>query len=76
MFLQVLIIAVIVTAFSFLFLGFNIFFRKKKFPATSVGKNKEMAKRGIYCVKCEENKNFRKRKKIIIKPSKLKVIPQ
>ncbi len=32
-------------------LSFNILFRKKPFPETHVGHNKEMRKRGIMCVK-------------------------
>ncbi len=32
-------------------LAFNLIFRKKPFPETHVGHNKEMKKRGIMCVK-------------------------
>lgn len=32
-------------------LCFNLVFRKKPFPETHVGHNKEMKKRGIMCVK-------------------------
>ena len=32
-------------------LCFNLIFRKKPFPETHVGHNKEMKKRGIMCVK-------------------------
>ena len=71
--LEILLITTILIAISFLALGFNIFFRRKKFPATSVGKNKEMAKRNIYCVKGEEIKKHRR--KVKINPTKLKVIP-
>ncbi len=34
-----------------LLLGVNIFFRKKAFPDTHVGHNKEMKKRNIVCAK-------------------------
>ena len=45
-----------VKTISFLAIGFNIFFRKKKFPVTSVGGNKEMRKLGLSCAKHEELK--------------------
>lgn len=36
-------------------LGINIFFRKNgRFPETSVGRNSEMRKKGITCVKHDE----------------------
>jgi len=38
-------------------MGFNVFFRKnKKFPETSVGKNKDMRKLGLSCARSEEIK--------------------
>lgn len=49
-FLVVGLMVIAVTA-----MGFNIFFRKnKKFPETSVGKNKDMRKLGLSCAKHEE----------------------
>ena len=48
--LQVFIITSILLLLSVLILGFNIFFNKKgKFPATQIGHNKAMRKKGIYC---------------------------
>jgi hypothetical protein len=59
MFVEILIASVIIILISFLLLGFNIFFMKKRFPETSVGHNRDMRKLGIYCVKCEEQKKYR-----------------
>lgn len=51
----VIILSVIIVGLSFLGLGIQTFFsKKKKFPETSVGKNKEMKKLNIKCAKCEE----------------------
>ncbi len=41
-------------------LAFNILFRKNgKFPAYEIGRNKDMKKLGITCVKHEEYKCFK-----------------
>ncbi len=40
---------------AFIGFGINIFFRKNgRFPETSVGRNSEMRKKGITCVKHDE----------------------
>ena len=52
--LKLIGIAIVLIALVVLGLGFNIFFRKKKFPETEVGHNKEMRKRGINCARTEE----------------------
>ena len=64
MFIKVLFLVLILVGISFLAIGFNIFFRKKKFPQTSVGKNKEMRKLGLSCAKSEEIKCRREIDKI------------
>ena len=70
------IFAILFVAFAFLILGFNIFFRGKKFPETEVGKNKHMRQLGIYCTKCEEMKiwhSLNKKKKSKIRPEQLQI---
>jgi len=54
MFIKLALLVIAILAIAFIGLGFNIFFRNKKFPQTSVGKNKEMTKRGLMCAKQEE----------------------
>jgi hypothetical protein len=56
MFLTILLLTVLLVALSAFLLCFNIIFRKKgKFPETHIGKNKEMAKRGISCAANQDN---------------------
>ncbi len=57
--LKLLIVVVILVASAFLLLGLNIFFLKRKFPETEVGKNKNMNKLGLVCPKCEEKRKCR-----------------
>lgn len=57
--LKLFLIVLVLVALAFLGLGINIFFFKKPFPETEIGKNKEMRKRGIKCVKSEEMRLFR-----------------
>ena len=55
--LKILLLTVILLAFALLALGVQTFFSKrKKFPSTEVGHNKDMAKLGISCAKHEEYK--------------------
>lgn len=49
--IKTLILTLIIVGIAFLGLCFNLVFRKKPFPETHVGHNKEMKKRGIMCVK-------------------------
>lgn len=49
--IKILLLSLVFISIAFLALGVNIFIRKKKFPHTHIGGNKEMAKRGIYCAK-------------------------
>lgn len=66
------IVAVIVVALAFLMLGVNVLLFRKRFPETEVGKNKNMAKLGLICPKCEENRNYRRRNKPVkLNPDKL-----
>ena len=70
-----LIIVLTIVVISFVFLGFNIFFRRKTFPETEIGRNKEMRKLGLSCPKCDEIREHRNRKTIPrINPSKLRII--
>ena len=55
MFLKTLLIAFLLVALGFAGLAIS------KFPQTSIGKNKEMAKRGIHCVKHEELNKHKQR---------------
>ncbi len=57
MILKVLILSSILMGIAFLALAFRILFvRHGRFPQTSVGKNKNMARLGITCVKHDEYK--------------------
>lgn len=56
MFIELLLLVSGLIAISFIAMGFNIFLRKKKFPQTSVGGNKDMRKLGLSCAKHEEIK--------------------
>ncbi|PLX23406.1 MAG: hypothetical protein C0597_01150 [Marinilabiliales bacterium] len=69
MFIEVLLLVFGLISISFIAIGFNIFFRKKKFPQTSVGGNKEMRKLGLSCAKHEEIKCRREIDKITGKVS-------
>ncbi len=65
MFIEILLLVIGLMAIVFIALGFNIFFRKnKKFPQSSIGKNKDMRKLGLSCAKHEEIKCRQKLDKI------------
>lgn len=49
--LKTLLLTLAIVGIAMLGLCFNLVFRKKPFPETHVGHNKEMKKRGIMCVK-------------------------
>jgi hypothetical protein len=54
-FLTILIVSVVFMSLIFAGLSINLLFKKNgSFPVTSVGRNKEMRKRGITCVKHDE----------------------
>ena len=75
--MKIFLIAVILVSVAFIALGIGIFFRRDgKFPETEIGKNKKMRELGIYCVKCEERKEWnksRRNRKTKIQPNKLKI---
>lgn len=49
------LITVAILALAILLLGVQTFFSKrKKFPHTHVGGNREMAKRGVFCVQAQD----------------------
>ena len=57
MFLKILLISVVLIALAVLGLGVQTFFsKKKKFPETRVGHNKEMQKKKIYCYKTQQKR--------------------
>lgn len=61
--LQVFLITIFLIAVAFVALGVNIFFAKKPFPETEVGKNKKMKQLGIECTKCGEWRKHKERMK-------------
>ena len=63
--LEVLLISIVLVAIAVLGLGVNVIIRKKKFPHTHIGGNKEMVKRGIYCTKTMDKIEYNKTKKEI-----------
>jgi len=72
--LRLVIIVLVIVILSFVFLGFNIFFRKKRFPETEIGRNREMRKLGLTCPKYEEKQLHRKSKPAAkINPENLKI---
>ncbi|HJZ41807.1 MAG TPA: hypothetical protein VJ203_15670 [Bacteroidales bacterium] len=58
--LKIFFIVVVIVALSLMMLGLNIFFLRRKFPDTEVGKNKDMIRLGLRCPQCEERKNYRR----------------
>ena len=50
-FLTIIILSLILLGLAVLAMGVNVFIRKRKFPNTHIGGNKEMIKRDIYCAK-------------------------
>jgi hypothetical protein len=64
MFIKILIITIVMLSLAFLGMMFNILVRKQgKFPEYRVGHNRQMAKKGIKCVKHEEIRCHRERLK-------------
>jgi len=73
--LNLLVIVLMIVMLSFVFLGFNIFFRKKGFPQTEIGRNREMRKLGLTCPRCDEMKQVRKPNPAApINPKDLKIV--
>jgi hypothetical protein len=75
--MKVVLLSIVLISISFIGLGISIFFRKNgKFPETEIGKNKNMRRLGITCVKCDEfrrAKQLNKRRNIKIIPARLKL---
>ncbi|MBN2485117.1 MAG: hypothetical protein JXB34_03990 [Bacteroidales bacterium] len=62
--MEIFIVSIVIVAFAFVGLGFNIFFRKDgKFPETEVGTNRHMRELGIRCTRCDEMRNYRELKR-------------
>jgi uncharacterized Rossmann fold enzyme len=49
--MEVVLLAIALLGLAFLGMAFNIVVRKKAFPDTHVGHNKDMKKKGIVCAK-------------------------
>jgi hypothetical protein len=62
--MQLVVITVVLVGLVMMGLSFNLIFRRRDFPETHVGHNKEMKKKGITCVKTfdkmEQNKAWQK----------------
>ncbi|MCD6555950.1 MAG: hypothetical protein J7K64_02035 [Bacteroidales bacterium] len=55
MFITLFIFSLILIAIALIGLGIQIFFsKKKKFPETRIGHNKNLRKKKIYCMKTEQ----------------------
>ncbi len=69
MFFIIFILSVLLIAAALIGLGIQTFFSKKKaFPETRVGHNKNMRKNKIYCIKTQQrilDKNYKEKKHII-----------
>ncbi|MBI9065898.1 MAG: hypothetical protein JEZ09_01320 [Salinivirgaceae bacterium] len=61
--MKVVLLAVVILGIGILGMAFNIVFRKKKFPETHVGQNKEMRKKGIVCAQTMDKMEQAKAKK-------------
>ncbi len=62
--MKIFLAALILVAFCFVGLGFNIIFRKNgKFPETEISSNRNMKKLGIKCAKEEEMKMWGDKKR-------------
>lgn len=49
--MQIILLSIGLIAIAFLGMAFNIVFRKKKFPESHIGHNREMKKLGVVCAK-------------------------
>ena len=64
MLIKLFLITGVIVAISFIAMGISIFFRKNgKFPIFEIGKNKDMRKLGITCLKHDELKCHNHHKK-------------
>jgi uncharacterized Rossmann fold enzyme len=60
--MQILVITTILLSIALFGMAFNLIFRKKDFPETHVGHNREMKKRKIVCAKTMDKMERRKLK--------------
>jgi hypothetical protein len=68
MFIKLIFLSTGIIVLSLLGLSLNMLLKKDgKFPVTSIGKNKEMRKRGITCVKHDEHICERMEAKVLIR---------
>ncbi|MBN2482542.1 MAG: hypothetical protein JXB19_12440 [Bacteroidales bacterium] len=71
--IQLLAVVAVFVGLAFLMLGMNIFFFRRKFPETEVGKNKNMIRLGLSCPQCEEKKRYRRiAGPVVMDPDRLK----
>lgn len=61
--IKIVLLALFLIGIAFVGLAFNIIFRKKRFPESHVGHNKEMKKRKIVCAKTMDKMEQAKVKK-------------
>jgi len=61
--MEIVLLVIGLVGLSVLLLGFNVFIRRKPFPDTHVGHNKEMKKRKIVCAKTMDKMEQAKVKK-------------
>ncbi len=74
--LKVILAAVAVLGLCFFGLCFNIIFKKNgKFPDGEIGRNKELRKRGIICMREEDEKIWGKSRQIRVSGRKKKNTP-
>ncbi len=74
--LKVILIGVLVLGLCVFGMCFNIIFKKDgKFPDGEIGRNKELRKRGIICMREEDEKIWGKSKQIRVTGKKKKFAP-
>jgi len=63
--IKVFLLTLAIVGIAFIGMAFNLIFRKKMFPDTHVGHNKEMKKKGIVCAKTMDKMEQAKAKEAI-----------
>ena len=61
--MHILLLAIGLLGIAFLGMAFNIVFRKKKFPETHIGHNRDMKRMGIHCAQTMDKIEQKKAKK-------------
>ncbi len=60
-FIKIILVVIALLAIAFIGMAITILIKKNgKFPESEIGKNKDMHKKGIHCVKHDEMKKYRK----------------